>query len=421
MKTKRHSILFFPLMTSQNARFAAEAMQREGILQSYHTKTAVIKGHVSQMLCIFPGLKMLRRRMYDTNMAPFLVSYWFDELAILLLKKLRLNIFFKNYCSSNNLFVRLDKKVAKYLYNHKDEVTAVYGFEDTSTFTFQMAKELGIPCIYELPIGYWRAKNIIMGRQYNLHPDWACTMGLSDEPKDKLYRKDKELSLADCIIVPSTFVLQTLKEYPNYNNLPHPFIIPYGGPNNVVNKIPNKRKEGKLRLLFCGGLTQRKGIADVFEVLEQVNDIAELSVIGNGKINECKPLRENLSKCNYLGVLSHDDVLVQMRNHDIMIFPSYFEGFALVIMEAMSQGLPVIASSVTSGPIQNGKDGWIVNSGDIKQMVSLISDLSNHRGEILKCANGAIETARSNTWERYQSDLLEVLKNQVNNYYSREI
>jgi glycosyltransferase involved in cell wall biosynthesis len=44
------------------------------------------------------------------------------------------------------------------------------------------------------------------------------------------------------------------------------------------------------------------------------------------------------------------EVLREMQRHDVLVFPSLFEGFGLVIVEAMSQGLPVITTSHTAGP-----------------------------------------------------------------------
>lgn len=414
MMNKQHlSVLFFPLMTSQNARYAAEAMMKAGILHSYHTKTALINGRLNMFLSKLPGLYILRRRFYNKNMSPYLVSYWFDELSIMFLEKLKLNRFFKSFCNQNNALVRLDQKVANFLCKHKDEITAVYGFEDTSAITFSKAREYGITCIYELPIGYWRAKEILMRNQCTLYPEWSCTLGFTDEPQEKLKRKDTELQLANHIFVPSQFVLDTLNEYPSYNKLGSIDIITYGGPDKCINHPIKKGTSKKLKILFCGGLTQRKGLADVFNVVERVSDIAELTVIGGGRINECTPLAENLKKHNYLGVINHEDVLEQMRHHDIMIFPSYFEGFALVIMEAMSQGLPIIVSNITSGPIKNGKDGWIVSPGNINSMVNLIRELSDNRKRINNCAIEAIKTAQTHTWAEYQKILIEIIYNRL--------
>jgi len=74
---------------------------------------------------------------------------------------------------------------------------AVYAYEDCALKSFQKAKKWGIQCIYDLPIGYWRAAHQIFEKERTMQPGWACTLaGLSDST-DKLARKDEELMLAD--------------------------------------------------------------------------------------------------------------------------------------------------------------------------------------------------------------------------------
>ena len=65
---------------------------------------------------------------------------------------------------------------------------------------------------------------------------------------------------------------------------------------------------------------------------------------------------------NYLGPMPHDKVLQEMRKADVFIFPSLFEGFGMVITEAMSQGTPVIATDRTCAVdlIKNGENGWVI-------------------------------------------------------------
>ena len=85
-------------------------------------------------------------------------------------------------------------------------------------------------------------------------------------------------------------------------------------------------------------------------------------------------LLEQLSSCKYLGTMSHDLVLKQMSDNDVLIFPSLFEGFGLVITESMSQGTPVITTDRTCGPdiMTNGKDGWIVEAGTSEPIRALL-------------------------------------------------
>ena len=98
-----------------------------------------------------------------------------------------------------------------------------------------------------------------------------------------------------------------------------------------------------------------------------------------------------------------------MAESDIFLFPSHFEGFALVVFDAMSQGCPLITTLVTSGPIKDGYDGWIVEPGDVDSMVKLIESLYTNREYITRCSQNARLTASKNTWEKYHGDLINVL------------
>ena len=241
-----------------------------------------------------------------------------------------------------------------------------------------------------------------------LYPEWKSTMKYSsDTSRVFLERKDKELELADLIIVPSNFVKDTLKYYPG--KLAPIQVVQYGGPNNTASPHPINN-DRKIKILFLGGLSQRKGLADVFEVYERIDkDKFQLTVVGSGNIDACRPLKEKLKKVHYIPSLSNREVLKLMATMDIFFFPSHFEGFALVILEAMSQGLPIITTDVTSGPIVHGKDGWIVKENDIDGMVSLLFHLESNRSLIAECSKNAIITARNNTWKQYQDKLVETI------------
>src|SRR5690606_7763290 len=142
-------------------------------------------------------------------------------------------------------------------------------------------------------------------------------------------------------------------------------VIPYGFPDVQDKKEYQPLLNRKLKVLFIGGLSQRKGISYLFEAVEGLKDKVDLTIVGHKAVPDCKALNLALEQHNWIPSLSHDQVLACMREHDVFVFPSLFEGFGLVITEAMSQGIPVITTDRTAGPdlIENEKDGWIVPAG----------------------------------------------------------
>jgi glycosyltransferase involved in cell wall biosynthesis len=166
-----------------------------------------------------------------------------------------------------------------------------------------------------------------------------------------------------------------------------------------------------LRLLFVGGLSQRKGIADVFAVAEALKPHVELTVVGSKSMEGCAVLNEALSRHRWLPSLPHVKILELMREHDVLLFPSLFEGFGLVITEAMSQGTPVITTERTAGPdvIQSGENGWLVPAGSTEALKASVEEILRGPDCLSAASEAARETARLRPWKIYGDKLAEAL------------
>lgn len=114
--------------------------------------------------------------------------------------------------------------------------------------------------------------------------------------------------------------------------------------------------------------------------------------------------------------MPHDEILKLMANQDLFIFPSLFEGFGLVITEAMSQGTPVITTDRTCGPdiIHDGKDGWIVEAGVSKPIKDLLSQFISDPGILTRTGQLARETASKRPWSVYEKTLAESVNHYLN-------
>ena len=92
-----------------------------------------------------------------------------------------------------------------------------------------------------------------------------------------------------------------------------------------------------------------------------------------------------------------------MSEADAFVFPSLFEGFALVILEAMAAGLPVITTPNTAGPdlIEDGKEGLIVPAGDANALREAMQSLLHNPERARSMGRAAHEKTKEFTWERY--------------------
>ena len=112
-----------------------------------------------------------------------------------------------------------------------------------------------------------------------------------------------------------------------------------------------------------------------------------------------------------LGQTPREALLREMSEADVFVFPSLFEGFALVILEAMAAGLPVITTPNTAGPdlIEDGKEGLIVPAGDVKALQTAMESLLNDPERAQAMGRAAHEKAKEYTWERYGERWEEML------------
>jgi glycosyltransferase involved in cell wall biosynthesis len=404
-------IVLSQLTGNANVKAAARGFTEADMLTAYYVSLAVYPGNILDKISRVGPLSEIRRRKHDPMLRPYTRMWPWVELARMVATKLGISAL--TLSPTSPLYIHtIVKMFDKYVSNQlKKEVKhgakMVYGYEDTTLFTFIEARKLGLSCLYDLPIGYWRTAHRLLDEERERWPEWTPTLtGLKDS-EEKLARKDEELSLADSIFVASSFTASTLKEYPG--KLAPIEVIPYGFPPAIEHREYATKVYEPLKLLFVGSLSQRKGIADLFAAVDAIGDHVKLTVVGGKKNDECVPLNKALAKHRWIPSLSHEGILQLMREHDVFVFASLFEGFGLVITEAMSQGTPVITTNRTIGPdfIEHGKNGWIIEAGSTKALQHAIENILDQRHTVADVGRAAIETARKRSWDNYSNELAQ--------------
>jgi len=159
-------------------------------------------------------------------------------------------------------------------------------------------------------------------------------------------------------------------------------IIHHGIEPEKEEKKRKKINRKDVKLLFVGQLWEAKG-ADLairaLSLLKEKNIFAQLTIIGDGKEAYKSYLRKVAKKekveseVHLLGKVSREALKNFYRNNDILLFPTYSwykEPFGIVILEAMNQGIPVIASNC-GGPkeiIIDGESGLLFDSGNAQSL-----------------------------------------------------
>lgn len=133
------------------------------------------------------------------------------------------------------------------------------------------------------------------------------------------------------------------------------------------------------RLLFVGALDENKNAALLINALKSVSKPFKLDILGEGKL---KPslMKQAEGLCtgqvNFHGNISYEEVANYMKRADYLVLPSKHDGFGMVVMEALTIGLPVIASDGVCSAVEYivpGKNGWLFKNNDEEDLQKVIN------------------------------------------------
>ncbi|MCP9910689.1 glycosyltransferase, partial [Cyanobium sp. BA20m-p-22] len=158
-------------------------------------------------------------------------------------------------------------------------------------------------------------------------------------------------------------------------------------------------------------LGQRKGLSYALDAVASMGSQVSLTLIGRVSPPECRPLVAALRRHRWIETLPHQQVLEQMRQHDVLVLPSLFEGYALVISEALSQGLPVITTpnSGATHTIRNGLEGFIVPIRDSQAIAERLQQLVDNRAQLVDMRLACLRRAAELSWAGYEQALRAVV------------
>ena len=179
-------------------------------------------------------------------------------------------------------------------------------------------------------------------------------------------------------------------------------------PNGVV--IPGKIAKGN-KIYFVGSLIQRKGIENLIEAMKEID--RELVIVGDGPEREklrdlCIKYRVN---CDFKGYINPWNIQQELMNARVLVLPSVKgEGLPNVVLEAMSVGLPVVATNIAGIPdvVKEGGTGFIVEPANVDELASKINEIVNNQSLWKKMSENSLKEVENYSWENTIKKIEEV-------------
>jgi len=389
----------------QHSYHLAHALLQLDKLEGFYTSSYISPAWM-QNLVLASGNSFFTRRFKEGLSSPFVHSHWQFELKELWMRKMQ----GKSLAVQNQVYQRdmdFDAMMGQKL--KKISSTHYWGFQGSCHDSLLAAKQSGKTAICELATAHVVQAKKILSEEARLQPEWADSIDNLYFPPWYEKRLEEEPFRADKVIAASQFTRWTLEE--SGIDPTRIEVLPLGF---EVAKIPfsfeaRDFENRPLKLLYAGTVTQRKGISYLLEAMAALpkSMSVELHIVG-GIQGPGEAFAQHRHLYTYHPAVSQVEMFKMYTEFDALVLPTVFEGFGLVIVEAMAAGLPVITTRNSMGPdvIAQGKNGWIVPIRDSSAIADAIGSLrqktSASYAEMRKSARAA---ALKFTWDAYEGAL----------------
>lgn len=186
-------------------------------------------------------------------------------------------------------------------------------------------------------------------------------------------------------------------------------VVPNAVPDYLHNLSCAKRPEDPPRLVYVGRLHPLKGIKEFATAFERLQDLkVEFIIIGDGpEKNALRSLAARDRRIRLLGALPHNEVLHWLTQTNIFVFPSYYEGFGLALLEAMATGHACVVRDIPVMEEVLGREAGVLCT-DVNAMREAIADLVTNSEKRFELQMRAKMRAREFSWQKSARILLDV-------------
>jgi glycosyltransferase involved in cell wall biosynthesis len=317
----------------------------------------------------------------------------------------------------NRAYALHDYLVARGLEKLAGQIDIVHTWPRGARRTIQAAARLGIPTVLERCNAHTRYDYEVVQKEcerlgVRLPPGNESTWD------DEVLRiEEEEFRLADRLLCPSEFVVQTFldKGFSRERLARHI----YGFDDKTYFPAPDYQPNpAGLRMLFVGFCAVRKGVHYALEawLRSPAHKNGTFTIAGEFLPDYAEKLAPMLSHPS-VRVLGHrNDVADLMRNSDVLTLPSVEEGFGLVCTEAMGSGCVPLVSDACTDECQHMKNALVHRVGDVEALESHISLLDQDRALLQRLRLAGLKKRSSLTWDAAGEKLLEAYRETIEMY-----
>ena len=168
-------------------------------------------------------------------------------------------------------------------------------------------------------------------------------------------------------------------------------------------------------ILDVGPFEPRRNITGLLKAYKKIKEkISEYKIVLVG--NETDQLRREIRNLGlrtdviFTGYVPMNDLVAIYSSASVFVHPSFYEGFGLQVLEAMSCGCPVITSNTSSLPEVTGKAGLLVNPENVDEISEAIYKVISDSGLRDRLVKEGFSQVEKFSWQKTAEKTLEVYK-----------
>lgn len=411
LKDSKSSLRFIVIQMGALRHYAIPAiLAQAGILEKFYTDICVNTGFPKVLDSFLPKSlypkavqRLLGRRLPTEIPSSSVTTCASTAIANGVIGKLNKNWF------AFPLGIETEERVKqKLLKDHFLNANALFtNLVNSDIDLVKKAKDNGILVVHEVilnpDVGY------IMREERERYPGIEKQKSLESVEKGVRRNFEKWL-LSDLILVPSNFVLERVVKLGGKAEKID--IVPYGINANWFYHQPIPKK-GKI--LFVGSVGLRKGnhyLAEATNILKKRGVKCEVRVVG--PYNQETIQQPEFQGPTYIGQVPRSEVIKEFLEADIFVMPTLSDSFALVHLEAMACGVPVITTPNCGSVVRDHEEGFIVPIRDAPTLADRMEQLLTDDNLRNQMSQKARERAKEFSWDKYLERLLEAFKSLEN-------
>ena len=190
---------------------------------------------------------------------------------------------------------------------------------------------------------------------------------------------------------------------------------------NMLDNIPKTTsKLSEKRIISVGRLSKEKGFVDLIEIFKKFHEVCpewHLDLVGDGseknKIVDHiyqYQLTESVTVHGYLKKKEIDELL---KKSSLYVMTSYTESFGIVLIEAMSHGIPCLAFKSAEGAndlIKNNENGYLIENRNFEEMINKMKELATDKNKRLELGKNARNFSLNYSSDIVKKEWLKLLK-----------